>query len=125
MKYEMRLSKVFRPLLALFGGTRSRSFVSLNEQGVRFKFGLFDESFSLDDLASAEPTDVPWYAGVGWKLGPGTVALLGSQAGNVRVTFREPKRVRFFGVPIRCRELYVSLEQPEAFASDLRARLAA
>lgn len=125
MRYPMRLSTVFRPLLALFGGTRERSHVTLVDDGLRFRFGLFDEAFSLDAVESVEPTTVPWIAGVGWKLGPKTVALLGSQEGNVKIRFREPERVRFFGFPFRAREIWVSLEDPDAFVGDLREKLRA
>lgn len=123
MRYAMQLSTLFTPLLALFGGTRSRSYLDLDDQGVRLRFGIFDERVPLEAIASAEPTTVPLIAGVGWKVGPGTVGLLGSQQGTVRLTLREPRPMRFFGFPVRTRNVVVSLEEPDAFLADLRGRL--
>jgi hypothetical protein len=124
MRYPMRLNKAVRPLLALFGGVPAKSWVEVIDGAVRFKFGTFDESVALADVAGVEPTTVPWIAGLGWRIGPGgRVGLLGSHQGVADVTLRAPRRVKVVGIPFRCRHLLVSLEDRDAFVADLRARL--
>ena len=45
MRYPMRLSTLGKPLLALFGGVQSFSYVDLVAGSIRFRFGMFDETF--------------------------------------------------------------------------------
>lgn len=126
MRYPMRLSTLGKPLLALFGGVQSASYVDLIAGSIRFKFGMFDESFSLGDITGAEATNVPIIAGLGWKLGfGGSVGLLGSQKGVVKVSLREPKKVSMLLIPFKAREIYVSLQDPDGFIADLSREIKA
>jgi hypothetical protein len=126
MRYPMRLSSLGKPLLALFGGIQSQSYVDRIGGSIRFKFGMFDQSFSVADISVAESTEVPLIAGLGWKLGfGGSVGLLGSQKGVVKVTLREPRKVSFMFIPFRARSIYVSLQDPQAFIADLEQELKA
>ena len=126
MRYPMRLSTLGKPLLALFGGTSSRSYVDVIAGSIRFRFGMFDESFSIDDIAAVERTEVPLIAGLGWKIGiHRTFGLIGSQKGIVQVTLREPRRVWVTFIPFKARHIVVSLEDPDAFIADLKEKIAA
>lgn len=52
----MRLDTVWRPLLALFGGFPSRSWVELSADVVRFRFGwLFDEAVPRAEVGEVTP----------------------------------------------------------------------
>jgi hypothetical protein len=126
MRYPMRLSGIWKPLLALFGGTPSRSYVDLIDDSIRFRFGTFDESFSVSEIKAVERTEVPLIAGVGWKMDfGGSVGLLGSQKGLVKVSLREPRRVRLVFIPVKAKHIVVSLEDPDAFLEDLKAKISA
>ena len=59
--------------------------------------------------------------GIGWRTNfGGTLGLIGSLDGVVRLHLREPQRRRFFGIPMRVRDVYVSLEDPAGFLAALR-----
>lgn len=120
MRYRIRRG-IFRPLLTVLGGTAEGSYVDVGPAAVRFRFGfLFDEEIPRAELARVRRSRWPWYGGIGWRLGvPGVVGLIGSLDGIVEIELREPRRVRFLGIPLRCRRVFVSLEDPGGFLREL------
>lgn len=122
-RFALRRDPVWRPLLLLFGGTAGGSFVELGPGTLRVRFGPgFDATIPRAEVAEAAPVRWPLLGGVGWRTNlRGAVALVGATRGVVRLRLVAPRRCRFFGVPLRCRELYVSLEEPDAFLALLSA----
>ncbi len=122
-RFAIRRDPIWRPLLALFGGTAGGSFVEVRDDAVRVRFGLgFDTTVPRAEIAEAAPTRYPLLGGIGWRTNlRGGVALVGSTRGVVRLRLAAPCRARLFGFPLRCRDLYVSLEEPEAFLAALNA----
>ncbi|PTL76120.1 hypothetical protein [Vitiosangium sp. GDMCC 1.1324] len=109
------------PLLTLFGGTPSRSYVEVAPDSVTFRFGAFVARIPLADVSGASRAHWPLLGGIGWRIGPGAVGLIGSLQNVVEVTLRQPHRVRVMGIPVKARRVFVSLEDPEAFLADLAA----
>lgn len=120
MRYAMRFSPAFRPLLALFGGTAAQSYVELGADSLRFRFGWgFDETVPHAEIGSARRRDWSLIGGIGWRLSPGQVALVGSREGVVEVRLRQQLRVRAMLIPVRVERIIVSLEEPDAFLTSL------
>ncbi len=122
-RFAIRRDPIWRPLLALFGGTAGGSFVELAHDAVRVRFGPgFEATIPRAEIAEAARADWPLLGGIGWRTNfRGGVALVGSTRGVVRLRLAAPRRGRFFGFPLRCRDLYVSLEEPEALLAALTA----
>ncbi|MBU8899609.1 hypothetical protein KRR26_28765 [Corallococcus sp. M34] len=109
------------PLLVLFGGTRERSFVDVTPDVVTFRFGFFEARIPRTDILDAARAQWPLLGGIGWRVGVGTVGLVGARQNIVAVSLREPQRVSVLGIPVRARLIFVSLEEPEAFIADLQS----
>ncbi len=124
-RYPMKLSPTFRPLLALFGGTRSRSFVEITDTGLRAKFGwLSDYRFPLEDVARVEQRSWPLLFGVGWRIGlNGRIGLIGNFGNVVEIHFHKRQRVTMLIPRLRCDSLAVSLEDPEGLISAVERRI--
>lgn len=122
-RFRIRRVWWMRPLLTVLGGTSSRSFVELDGDTVRLRFGpLFVADLPRSAIVQAQRTRWPWYGGLGWRLGAGkTVALTGALAGTVELVLDAPRRVRFCLLPLSCRRIVVSLEEPEALLAALRS----
>ena len=122
VRYPMRLGAGWLPILAVFGGTPSRSFADVTPDFIRIKFGpLFDESIPHAMIAHAGPTTWSWWRGIGWRIGSGkTIGLIGSLKNTVELQLREPIRMRFLFFPKRCERIVVSLRDPERFLQHLR-----
>jgi hypothetical protein len=121
VRYPMRLDAQWLPILALFGGTPSRSFAEVTQDIVRIKFGpLFDESIPYGMIAHASPATWSVLGGIGWRIGRGkTIGLIGSLKNNVELRLREPIRVRFLFFPKQCERIVVSLRDPRRFLERL------
>jgi hypothetical protein len=122
-RFHMRLDAIWRPLLALFGGTQGASYVDVGKNDVRFGFGvLFRETVARGDIASVAGTTWPLYGGIGWRLTLNRrVGLIGSRTGVVEVRLREPRQVRFglLRLPWRFEAICVSLDDPAGFIAVL------
>jgi hypothetical protein len=59
--------------------------------------------------------NIPALLGIGVHGWNGRWAVNGSRHGAARLTIDPAARARVIGVPVTLRELYVSLEEPEAF----------
>ena len=126
MRYPMRLDVAWRPLLSLFGGTSTSSYVEIRDGVLRFRFGwAFDETVPLTDIEDVGPTAWPLWAGIGWRITRrGRIGLIGSRRGVIAVRFRSARRVRLVVIPWQCRGIAVSLIDGDGFVADLRAALA-
>ena len=118
MRHAMKLG-AWRPLLALFGGTRPRAYVDVEPDTVTFRFGAFEARIPRADVSGASRARWPLLGGIGWRIEPGAVALIGSLQNVVEVRLRQPHRVSVLWIPVNALRVFVSLEDPEAFLADL------
>jgi hypothetical protein len=122
MRFAIRRRSFMKPLLALFGGVESRSFVEIEGGKVRAVFGLFDESFDVAEIQSAGRTSWPFLAGIGWRVWfGGTVGLIGDMSEVVELVLKTPRKVGAFPIKVECRRLCVSLEDADGFLKALEA----
>ena len=126
MRFPILISPLWRPLLLPFGATAERSFAEVEDGNLHVRFGfLFQHRFPLDQVEGASLAHWPLWAGIGWRMNfRGTVGLIGTYVNTVEVRFKEPQRVRLL-VPVRCRRLYLSVDDPRGFIAALRPRPAA
>lgn len=119
MRFPMSLSPTWRWLLAFLGGTPERSYVEIGTDGLEVRFGWFSQRIPFLEVISVavHARTVPWYAyRIGWRTNlRGGVALVGSAENLVKLELRAARRVSLMGIPTTMRELYVSLEDPDAF----------
>ena len=119
MRFPMSLSPTWRWLLALLGGTPERSYVEVGAEGLEVRFGSFSQRIPYRELTrvAIHARTVPWYAyRIGWRMNlRGGVALVGAAENLVRLELRTARQVSLMGIPTMMRELYVSLEDPDAF----------
>jgi len=118
MRHPIKLGKWY-PLLALLGATRSRSYVDIEDGAVTFRLGAWQMTVPDEDLEEASMAHWPWYGGIGWRMGPGTVGLIGSLDNVVKVKLSNPRKTRMMFIPVMVERLFVSLEDAEAFLDEL------
>lgn len=108
------LSQVF---LIPFGVSSRRAYAQIHDGKLHVRFGpMFDEQIALENIEEAEAARWPRWAGVGPRTNfRGTVGLIASYGATVKLTFKEPIDVHLFVVPVKCRFLYISLEDPGEF----------
>ena len=121
MRFPILISPLWRPLLLPGGGTPGRAFAEVEDGQLHVRMGwLFDHRFPLADVEAASPSHWPVWAGIGWRTSfRGTVGLIGTYVNIVEVRFKKPQRVRMF-LPMTCRRLYLSLDEPRDFVAALR-----
>lgn len=117
-RFMMRLDPAWRPLLWVLGGAEPASFVEIDADSVRFKFGYaFDRTVPRSDIEAAALRDWPWWMGIGWRSNlRGLIGLIGSPRGVVEVQLRTSTRT--WGV-FPCDRIAVSLQDPEGFVEAL------
>jgi hypothetical protein len=116
----MRRDKVWRPFLALFGGTAARSYVEVEATGIHARYGwLFDKRFAFSEIASVGRTSWPWWLGIGWRSNlVNLIGLTGSTEGAVEIRFRKRYLVWLL-IPLPMRRLAITLEDPDGFVAAL------
>ena len=125
MRTGIHRSNWVKPLLWLFGGSNARSFVEIDGDTLHVRFGfLFDEKIPLANIVEAERQDWPLFAGLGWRTNLiDSIAVVGSYSNVVRLKLSPRIRMRvLFSVPAE--SLYVSVDDPDAFISEIRKRIA-
>jgi hypothetical protein len=120
MRFSIRRSLWWRPLLVLFGGTAGRSYLELTGDALVARFGwLFHHRFPLGDIEGAAKRSWPLLYGIGWRTNLlGVIGLIGSRAGVVEIRFRR-RRWLWMLLPLPFDRLAVSLKDPEAFLEAL------
>ena len=120
-RFHIRRNSALRPLITPFGGSAARSFVEIDGDHLRARFGwLFDYTFPLDQIEYAEPSHRPWYLGLGWRTSlRGRIGLIDSYKNVVEIRFRTRYRVNMVFPKLACERLAISLEAPEAFLAAL------
>ena len=79
MRFPIRRSPWWVPLLLLFGATPGRSYVELADDRLVARFGwLFHHSFPLADIEGAGRRSWPLLYGIGWRSNLfGVIGLIG------------------------------------------------
>lgn len=120
-KFPMALSPVWRPMLWPIGVTEQSAFAELSGESFDVRFGrFFDYHFPLEEVEKVTLGRWPVWAGVGARTNfRGTVGLIGTYVNVVEVVFKTPQRIRMV-VPVRCKRLFFSVEDPHAFIAAFR-----
>ncbi len=115
-RFQIRIDPWWAPPLFLGGATRDTSFVEVDDEAVRVRFGwLLSATIPRANVEGAAAIEWPWWRGLGWRVGLGEpVGLTGSYSGVVELRLKEPLRV--WGL-VRYRRLAISLERPEEFVN--------
>jgi hypothetical protein len=124
MKFEMAAGSWWW-LLALFGATKRSSFLGIEEGELEVRFGpLFDQTYRFDEVSSVSlaARRVPWYrTSIGWRTNlVNAIGLISSPRNVVRIALKRPRLTWLVGIPVRMRDLYVSLEEPDRFLDAMR-----
>ncbi len=107
-------------LLGAMGHGRRLSRIEVDPDAVRVRMGLgFRATVLRASVVSA--VDIGHRRVFGWGVHGwrGRWLVNGSSSGLVTVTIEPPARARVLGVPVRLRELTVSLVEPAAFVDEL------
>ena len=126
VRFPLLRSRLWRPLLLLFGGTRGRSYLEIDSEALTARFGWpFHYRFPLGEIEDATLVErPPWYSySIGWRSDlVGGIGLIGSYRNLVKIRFRRRRWVWML-LPLPCKRLVASLEEPQAFLDALaRAR---
>jgi hypothetical protein len=126
LRFPLLRSRLWRPLLLLFGGTRGRSYLEIDSETLTARFGwAFRYRFPLSDIEDATLVRrLPWYSySIGWHSDlRGGIGLTGAYKNLVEIRFRRRRWVWML-LPLPCKRLVASLEEPQAFLDALaRAR---
>jgi hypothetical protein len=121
MRFPIRLDPWWRPVLLLVGVTPGRSYVELRPSLVFIRFGWLTWQISRARLAGAEQQRAPFWYGIGIHTNLlDTLVINGSLGGMVLLHLDPPMRLWLLLLPIlRCRRLFVSLEDPAVFLAAL------
>lgn len=120
-EFRILTSPLWAPFLWPVGVTRDQAYARLHDGKLHVHFGrVFDAEFPTGAIEGAELARWPLWAGIGPRTDfRGNVGLVGTYVNVVEVRFKEPQRVRLL-VPVTCRRLYLSMEEPHAFIEALR-----
>jgi hypothetical protein len=119
-RFPIRFESWYRPLSTLFGLPPSSAYVEVGDRDVAVRMGwAFSARFPRSAVASTSPLNRrPLSRGVHGFAGRWLVN--GSGRGIIAMSLRPPQRAYVCGVPIRLRELFVSVNDPQAAAAALR-----
>lgn len=122
-RYEFRYDRWCGWLLGLMGHGRRLSHIQVNDSTVRVRMGLaFATTIPRASVTSV--VDVGHRRVLGWGVHGwrGRWLVNGSSSGLVTIALDPPVRARVMGIPVRLRELTVSVVEPAALIADLGAR---
>jgi hypothetical protein len=83
------------------------------------RFGLSHHVIERAHIESAERAHWPLIAGIGWRIGPGVLGLIGSLHGIVKLELSHPYTHHVLALPLKYTQLYLSMEDADAFLADL------
>jgi len=117
-RFPFRYGRLARLLLTPFLMGPRRSWVEVTPDSVEVRMGLaFRATLPRSAIASARAGGRAIAVGVHGRRGQWSVCS--SRHGTVTLDLDPPARARFNGIPIRVRELRVSLADPDAFVGAL------
>lgn len=117
MKFAISYNRFFKTLATITGTGPGQSGVEVEADRIDVRMGwAFRASIPQSSVSKVEQVDrIPPRYGFGVHGWNGRWAANGSQRGTVKVTIEPPAKGRVVFVPVTLRELYLSLEEPEAF----------
>ena len=119
-RFPIKRSPWWRPLLALFGATAARAYLEVDRERVVARFGWYRLEVPRAQVAAVEPVRGQWWWGIGWRSDLWSrLGLIGATAPVLCLRLASPHRTRLLGVPLRLRELYVSVDDPAAVRAAL------
>lgn len=126
MDFPIRITPLLTPLLWPFGVRGPKAVATVEGGQLRLQFGaLFDHTFPLAQVEHVSRSSWPWWMGMGLRIGlDKKLGLIGGLEGIVCVHFRESLRMQSL-VPLKCRDIYVSFEDPDGFIQAVEAAMAA
>ena len=121
MRFPMKIG-LFSPLIRVFGGRRDDSYAELKGDELHFKFGAVDLTVPLSDVVDVDGgASWPLIGGIGWRVGPKTLGLIGSLDGIAKLETRSRYPTGVWYLPVKWNSLYISLEDPRGFATAVNA----
>ncbi len=115
-EFQFSYAPGVRWILSLLGSGPASARVTVEPTQVRIRFGWsFQMTFARDAVIGAGHAQKPFGAGMGVHGWKGRWVINGSNADIVRLTFRQPERARVIGFPVKPREIFLSLEDPDGF----------
>ena len=126
MRYAIPISRAFLPFFRLTGFNPAKSFVELDDDSVRVRFGTADETIPISNISGVEDAKWPIYFGLGAKLTPKSgVGYVGTRQGVVTLHLNEPVELNVWGPFKReqAKSVTVSVQNAEGFKEELQSRL--
>ncbi len=116
-RFPIRFGRFNAALLGLLGMGRRFSYVELDGDLIRVRMGWgFSGQMHRRAVVETERLDrYIWYGYGAHSLGRKRWLINGSGHNVVRIRFDPLERGRTLGVPVRVRELWISLEDPDGF----------
>ena len=117
MRYDIKITDnlLLEPILHTFGVKQESTYVNLTDSEIEISMGRwFHEHIPLAEISALAPSDWPWWGGLGVKLAPHGVGVVGSLDGLVNVEHRAPRKVRAVG-EVEVEQLWISLADQGAF----------
>ena len=116
VRFPIRFEPWYRTLSTVVGLPPSSAYIEIDDREIAVRMGwAFRARFPRSAVASTSTPDRrPLSRGVHGFAGRWLVN--GSGRGIIGITLRSPQRARVSGVPIRLRELFVSVDDPGAVA---------
>jgi hypothetical protein len=117
MHFAISYNSVFKALATITGTGPGRSGVEVEADRIDVRMGwAFRARIPRSSVREVEQIDrIPPLYGAGVHGWGGRWAVNGSQRGAVKITVDPPADARVLFVPVKLRELLLSLEKPEAF----------
>ena len=109
----------FRPLLSVLGGGPHFSGVTIDDRRLRARMGwMFQAEVPLSSVTGAKPHK-GMVGGIGVHGWRGQWLVNGSIKGIVDIAIDPPAPARVLGVPVKLKELLVSVEEPDELLASL------
>lgn len=118
-EFPIRVAAPMRPVMAALGMSPGRAAVRVHPDRLEVRMGWsFRAAVPRRAISSAGP-DGRRHLGIGVHGWAGRWLVNGSLRGLVRIDVSPPARARATGVPVRLRELVVSVEDPAGLIAAL------
>ena len=119
-RFPIRFGRANAVLMRVLGIGPKRSYVEIDGEAVRARMGWgFQADIPRATIVGVRPVPYVWWAFGVHFASRGRWIVNGSGHGVVALVLDPPARARTLVVPIRLRELWVSLEDPDGFRAAL------
>ena len=123
-RHQIRIAPSWSLLLRIIRVRRERAFVDVDSDEIKIQFGYVSATIPYSNISEVEPRKWPILYGIGLRIGKDrTIGYIGSTDGVVGLSLVEPQRLQIGprNLSMECRNIAVSLVDPEAFIEDVRA----